>query len=957
MMSSSKTIYHIFFMTTIFTLFVSSALSCSGTSLFNDAGVDGFFDGGDNADGNKATWLKPAGYASVTFFVDDTANRTYASKELSWIGSFIYDPETNIASFDPNWAPELGSYPLLYDDGPVSESGHEMPGATAGDHIFSTEIYLLADDGRDMVYQYGLVNSEGKWLWSGPVGSFVVPSGTTERICADGFFVPSFGSYDLKLLLDTSQLNSTAWPFDPSDGRIDISGSMISWEKKQVFDDGDLQLHGDQVAGDGVYSFIQSLNLGPHDGLLNAGQRVNFDFYVDGVPYVTGQLPTPGVSAWVNCNGSFEKSAVFVQPDPRTGDMRSVVAVCDDRGSVPLTSVVPSTGPSAGACRVSIYGHGFLSGAQVVFGSRPAKDIQVVDTGLINCSVPASSSGQVDVRVLNPDGEFGLLIDAYTYYERLDPEVRFVSEKKGKTTGGDTLMISGVEFAENATVTFGGIEASSVELMDSRRIRCKSPAHPAGKVSVCVINPDGTYGCKEKGFEFSDDLLVPDIWALMEKPIWMMLRQDEGGTSALLARVFVPGITQYSGCHQDLAAQLGWGPVGSDPSVGAQGWTWEDASCHGECVSCGQADEYRAWLPALTSGDYSYVFRFRIQDGPWVYADRWPGSLDGLEVEDMGYLRVLPSEGGVLLSNLEPDYAHLEGADTVSLFGQGLSSQAELSIDGLVLESQFIGQEEIRFSSPVHSPGSVPLTLVQNDYESFQLTLPNALAFVRRHTPIVDGVVGEDWSDPYLLDSSVLAGDWGPNHIDSLYASFDDTFLYLAVRAWVDPDTSNSVVVYLDMDYGAASGVRDGDKLTDNTGYEETEGLDSSISGRFSVTDPGFGAEFALGTVGMAQVEESEQNPAVRNLAGLRDISDTGNFRWLPISIKTDDHAPGDGTVEIAIPWESLLGSKKLAGDLHIAFFARVVNSDGEYQCSCGLPEPDLHSPLDVDQVLVLDVQ
>ncbi len=530
-------------------------------------------------------------------------------------------------------------------------------------------------------------------------------------------------------------------------------------------------------------------------------------------------------------------------------------------------------------------------------------------------------------------------------------------EERRWAEGGDTLSIYGVRFADGASVTIGGLGASSVQLVDSRRINCKSPPHPAGKVSVCVLNPDGTNDCLDNGFEYSDKPVQPNIWAFLEKPTWMMLYQGQGASSALFARVFIDGITQYPGCHQDVLAQLGWGPEGSSPSDEPVTWTWTDASCHGECSNCGEADEYRAWLPALDPGEYSYAFRFRLKDGPWAYADLWPGSLDGFQVKETGYLRVLDSDVDVFLSGLDPDGASIEGGERISLFGQGLGPRCELSIDDQILESEFIGAQEIDFYTPAHEPGLASLTMVQQEPGMFQLTLPNAVAFVRRHAPVVDGVLDVDWPEPYLLASSGLVGDWGPNRLDAVYASFDDMHLYLAAHAWVDPDSSNAVVIYLDVDYGAGSGIRDGDQLTDNTGYEGTAGLDSAISARFKVVDPGFGAEFALGTVGMAQVDESEDDANVRNLAGLRDISDTGNFRWLPVIIKTSDLATGDGMLEVAIPWESLLGNTRPMEDMHLGFFARIVNSDGEYQCSCGLPDPNPQSPLEVTQVLTLDVQ
>jgi hypothetical protein len=99
------------------------ALGCGTSDSGNPDGGDGDGDGG-GGDGN-ATFVKPDGYASVTFFVDDTANQTYQSGQIEWKGSMVYDPQTNIILHDPTWAAEEGPYPVLYDDGPIADGGHE----------------------------------------------------------------------------------------------------------------------------------------------------------------------------------------------------------------------------------------------------------------------------------------------------------------------------------------------------------------------------------------------------------------------------------------------------------------------------------------------------------------------------------------------------------------------------------------------------------------------------------------------------------------------------------------------------------------------------------------------------------------------------------------------------------------------------------------------------------------
>jgi hypothetical protein len=277
-------------------LLAAVALGCGTSDSGNGDGWDGDGDGG-GGDGN-ATFVKPEGYASVTFFVDDTANQTYQSGQIEWKGSLIYDPQTNIILHDPTWAAEEGPYPVLYDDGPIADGGHERPGATAGDHIFSVEVYVLADDAFETTFQYGAINEWGNWIWEGQNGEFVVPAGHTGMIEAEGYYIHAFGTYDLIVTLNSAELNPDFLPFDPAVDKVYLKGSMNSWDPRQLLDNGE---KGDQAAGDGVYTYHHAENLGDHDGMLWAGQHVQFVFMLNQLEYKRIDALSDGVSAQTNC--------------------------------------------------------------------------------------------------------------------------------------------------------------------------------------------------------------------------------------------------------------------------------------------------------------------------------------------------------------------------------------------------------------------------------------------------------------------------------------------------------------------------------------------------------------------------------------------------------------------------------------------------------------------------------
>lgn len=76
------------------------------------------------------------------------------------------------------------------------------------------------------------------------------------------------------------------------------------------------------------------------------------------------------------------------------------------------------------------------------------------------------------------------------------PTVVAVVPKQGPAAGGTAVNVSGTNFRSGATVTFGGVPATSVVVSSGTLITCTTPVHSAGAVTVTVQNADGTSGSK-----------------------------------------------------------------------------------------------------------------------------------------------------------------------------------------------------------------------------------------------------------------------------------------------------------------------------------------------------------------------------------------------------------------------------------------------------------------------------
>ncbi len=96
-----------------------------------------------------------------------------------------------------------------------------------------------------------------------------------------------------------------------------------------------------------------------------------------------------------------------------------------------------------------------------------------------------------------------------------------------------------------------------------------------------------------------------------------------GFPAAIYARVYAPGVTTSPGNQDLVQGDIGFGPVGSDPTSASQasGWTWQPLSYNStNCSNCGANYEYEInpLVPAVP-GTYAYAARFSA-DGRQTFA-------------------------------------------------------------------------------------------------------------------------------------------------------------------------------------------------------------------------------------------------------------------------------------------------------------------------------------------------
>ncbi|MGE4254461.1 MAG: IPT/TIG domain-containing protein [Xanthobacteraceae bacterium] len=155
-----------------------------------------------------------------------------------------------------------------------------------------------------------------------------------------------------------------------------------------------------------------------------------------------------------------------------------------------MTSVDPASGSTLGGTTVTITGTNLTGATTVTFGGVPASSFSVVNSTTISAVAPAHAAGLVNVAVTTPGGTV-TLASSYTYVTPA-PTITTILPTSGTALGGTTVTITGTNLTGASAVTFGGVPASSITVVNASTITAVTPAHAAGLVDVVITAPGGS---------------------------------------------------------------------------------------------------------------------------------------------------------------------------------------------------------------------------------------------------------------------------------------------------------------------------------------------------------------------------------------------------------------------------------------------------------------------------------
>ncbi|MFZ5470569.1 MAG: IPT/TIG domain-containing protein [Myxococcota bacterium] len=263
---------------------------------------------------------------------------------------------------------------------------------------------------------------------------------------------------------------------------------------------------------------------------------------------------------------------------------------------------------------------------------------------------------------------------------------------------------------------------------------------------------------------------------------------------AVRGRALVVSVTENAGPRAGIVAELGFGPVGTQPSTG--GWTWVASGFESDQ---GAGDEYVASLPAQAAGTYDVAYRFRYQARPYVYCDL-DGSTNGYDVQQAGKLVVAaPAVQACKLQFV--DKTSVASGDKVVAYGrvrvngvtegvgQGLGVRGQVGVgtqgDDASASGAAWGWKEATFN--------VDVATGEDEYQAeFQPAYTGTRAVSFRFS--VDN--GSTWTYCDLDGSDVGGYSAGQQHALSVIAHADVDYCALQFPGTLTQSASGSTTVY-----------------------------------------------------------------------------------------------------------------------------------------------------------------
>ncbi len=204
-----------------------------------------------------------------------------------------------------------------------------------------------------------------------------------------------------------------------------------------------------------------------------------------------------------------------------------------------------------------------------------------------------------------------------------------------------TLYGKGFEIVTDVQLGLeGSMTSFAFDLLDPQTITFDGPADPVPTGDYDVAVSDGVVTAT-----LADAIRVIDtdmsLWGNTQWPTDPITVTAGQSTGMIYGQVYAPGITDSGGDPGLIRAEVGYGPVGTDP-FRSPDWVFVQAAHNPACLACNNNYEYMADLVVMAPGQYIIGFRYSVDGGyHWAYGDK-DGWQNGWQADQALFLTVNP---------------------------------------------------------------------------------------------------------------------------------------------------------------------------------------------------------------------------------------------------------------------------------------------------------------------------
>jgi von Willebrand factor type A domain/IPT/TIG domain len=420
----------------------------------------------------------------------------------------------------------------------------------------------------------------------------------------------------------------------------------------------------------------------PNEGSMKGGNKIAVigSYFMPGIKvYINDKLAatefatSSKVYAIVPSSDVSGKVKVSIEnPDGTTAELQDAYnyIALPPAPAVELHSLTPTSGNLNGGDQVYLIGANFDRNMKVYFGDQEAPINYYANSSKVRVTTPAATNpGFVNVKVVNPDGSFAELQNAFEYLAPPPapaPQVTSLTPAEALVGEQKLVYIFGNNISSKAKVYFGGIEVPMTFITTSK-IRVTIPISTTpGSVDVTIVNPDGKSGTLVNGFTYIEP--VPD-----PAPIINSLSNTKGSVTGgnlvtVYGQNFKQGIQVYFGDRQGTVTKF---------------------------IS---SNEIEVSVPSSASAG--------LVDVKVVNPDGQSATLtDGYTYEGLQ-----PT-----ITSLSPNSGSKAGGNYVYIFGTNFNNKMTVTVDGQTVAYTYLSTEKIRIRMPASSTAKTVDIVVNRD--------------------------------------------------------------------------------------------------------------------------------------------------------------------------------------------------------------------------------------------------